>query len=327
MLLAALNVVPIAVAIIATRWAPLSDNCPAAPYDGAPPNASEPCDALATGLDVVGLVCARLARFDLGICLLFATRGESAWLFRATGGWLGLPEAVPLHRTAGWWCAGQSALHSAAYLGFYPWTAGLSSLWLNCFPAATPVPGGMNRLGLVNFFGVVALIALLLVVVPALPYFRRRSYDVFQRLHLPASALFIVCCALHDLPILIFAVPGIADWLLGWRGVQQRGGSFPLVLPARVRLLAGTSAPWVELTVDCAGTDLLGGLGAGGRRPVAPRGEWALVRVVPLGGSTSAHPLSVAVHPSCTEMSALVTGKAGDWSRQLAALAETAYVL
>ena len=48
------------------------------------------------------------------------TRGESGWLLRATGGWLGLPEAVSLHRDAGWWCAAQSALHSAAYLAFYP---------------------------------------------------------------------------------------------------------------------------------------------------------------------------------------------------------------
>ena len=161
----------------------------AARYDGAPNGTAAGCDGLATGLDVVGLASARLARLDLGICLLLATRGNSAWLCRATGGWLGLPEAVPLHRTAGWWCAGQSALHSAAYLTFYPWTGGLSSLWLNCFPAATPGPNTMNRLGLVNFFGVVAMLAMLALFLPAVPQLRQRGYHVFQRLHLPVSPL------------------------------------------------------------------------------------------------------------------------------------------
>ena len=32
-----------------------------------------------------------------------------------------------------------------------------------------------------------------------------------------ASVLFVVCCALHDLPILIFALPGVADWCVPTR--------------------------------------------------------------------------------------------------------------
>ena len=73
----------------------------------------------------------------------------------------------------------------------------------------------------------------------------------------------------------------------------------------------------------CGGTSLGGAAGGGGRR-LAQRGEWALVRVSPLGRET--HPLSVAV-ASCggsMVLSALVTASGGNWSRQLAALAATA---
>ena len=272
---------------------------------------------MATLLDVVGLISARLARFDLGLSLILATRGDCGWLLRATGGWLGLPEAVPLHRIAGWWCVGQSALHSLAYLFFYPWTGGLKSLWLNCFPTALP-DKSLNSLGLVNFFGVVAFAAMLPLAIPSLSYLRRQGYHVFQQLHLPAAVLFVICCAMHDLPILIFAVPGIADWYLGWQSTRRAATTHS----ATARLLSGTSGPWVELTVECSGLGSAALLPSVStqrvQRPVAPRGEWALVRVVPLGNE--AHPLSVAVSSSGSKLSALVAAGAGDWSMSLASL-------
>ena len=93
-LLAALNIVAVLAAALATPWWQLSDNCPVAP--------GEDCDYLAIVLDTIGLISARLARLDLGVSLLLATRGESAWLLGATGGMLGYAEAISLHRAAGW---------------------------------------------------------------------------------------------------------------------------------------------------------------------------------------------------------------------------------
>ena len=126
-LLALLNTVPIVAALVTTHWVLLSDNCPVEP--------GMECDYLAIVLDVVGLVSARLARLDLGISLLLAAHGESSWLLGATGGQLGYSEAIPLHRSAGWWCAAHSALHSLSYLAFYFAVGGLPSLWRYCFPA------------------------------------------------------------------------------------------------------------------------------------------------------------------------------------------------
>ncbi len=173
------------------------------------------CDYLGVVLNAVGLVSAKLARLDLGICLLLATRGGSSLMFGATG--FGFPEAIPLHREAGWWCSGQTALHSVAYMLFYLYDGGLRSLWLNCFPAPLPdnaQTGELNTLGLVNGLGLAGFIVSMVIVVPALPWARHRYYNAFQRLHLPVAALFVVCCALHDLPILFFALPGLAGWYL-----------------------------------------------------------------------------------------------------------------
>jgi hypothetical protein len=206
-LLVALNVVPIVAAVahwmVVPGWLCVEEAT---------------CGAATNVLDSVGLLSARLARLDLGTSLLLAARGESSWLIRANGR-LGYAEAIPLHRLAGWWCAVQSALHGVAYLLFYVESGGLASLWRNCFPA--PLPGGeLNRLGLVNGLGLLALLALLVLALPACPAFRRRLYHVFQRVHLPAALLFVLCAALHDLPVLLFAMPGLANWHIGRHGTD-----------------------------------------------------------------------------------------------------------
>ncbi|EOD21096.1 hypothetical protein EMIHUDRAFT_241644 [Emiliania huxleyi CCMP1516] len=281
----------------------MSDACPVAP--------GRPCDTPSILADVVGLISARLARLDLGVCLLLAARGEAAVL-HATGGHLGYSEAQPLHRAAGWWCAGQSALHSLAYFFFYLRAGGAASLWQACFPAPLP-DGSLNRLGLVNFMGVVAIAVCGPLALSALPLVRRRCYHAFQRLHMPVALLFVTCCALHDLAILTFAVPGIAFWYVEWRGRGGRKGVLGCSLrrfTATARLLPGTSGPWAELTIHCGGAAL--------GHDAAPRGEWAL----PLG--TEWHPLSVTSAGGRTAgLSALVSARGGDWTKALVHLCAT----
>ena len=185
---------------------------------------------------------ARLARLNLGLCLLFVTRGESAWLFEMTGGSLGFTEAIPIHRVAGWWCAGQictpcSCLHPVLYSR--GWMADVVEELL---PGA--FIGKLNRLGPVNMFGLLACLFCLVLGLSAMPSVRHLRYHIFQRLHLSVAMMFIICCALHDLPILLFGIPGLADWYHGYRGDLTRKR-----LPCKARLLSETSGPWVELTV------------------------------------------------------------------------------
>jgi hypothetical protein len=254
-----LNLFPPIFCGVATFWSLQSPNCPAQGID---------CGRIGALLDVVALVAGRLARLNLAACLLLASNGES-WLFGAAS--LGYAEAMPLHRVTGWWCAGQAALHALGYMLFYVYTGGRRSLWLNIFPAPFTAAElevmaynnftQWNRSGLINGFGVLSVLASLALVLAALPYFRRHSYEVFQRLHLPFAMVFVLLCALHDLPILMFAAPGLATWYVG------RGGSFTTTggakvsgclgylprwrrLSATARLLPGTAGPWVELAVS-----------------------------------------------------------------------------
>ena len=96
-------------------------------------------------VDGIGVVTARLARLDLAVSILLSSRGQSTWLNLATSGWLGLPETMSLHRSSGWWCVAQSAVHSISYLLFYYLEGGIESVWFNCFPVADPRPGGCGE--------------------------------------------------------------------------------------------------------------------------------------------------------------------------------------
>jgi ferredoxin-NADP reductase len=310
-----MNVVPIATAVASTTWMMRSDNCPL--------DTRQECKPLSVMLDSIGLVTARLARLDLGICLLLATRGQSGWLFRATGGLLGFTESIPAHRAAGWWCVTQSVLHSSAYLSFYVHEVGVHSLLRDCFP--TPKADGVNRLGLVNGFGVVACFAALGITASATIWVRRSHYHVFQRTHLPLAALFVLCCALHDLEILLFAAPGIADWYLGRHGK----GAFR-TMPASAKVLRGTSGPWIELEIIESDENVITAV----LSDEAPRGQWMNIRVMQLGQES--HPFDVASVIRCSgisasgqgvarpflKLSAIVSAKAGNWSEALAALVD-----
>ena len=297
-----MNVVPVVAAALTTPLIVTSDYC----------SGREGCDRLTVLLDALGLVSAKLARLDLGVSFLLATRGKSAWLFRATGGSLGSAETMSLHRTAGWWCAWQSALHAAAYLLYYLHEGGARLLWLSCFPVSAPGENPVNRLGLVNWFGVLACLPLFLLALSALSSLRRSHYHVFQRLHLSLALAFTTCCALHDLPILLFAAPGLADWYFG-----RRDDAAPVRLKAEVRTLRGTSGPWIELKIDRDET-IVGRMArlAG----AVPRGQWASIRVLSLGRES--HPLSVASVSGAApgSFSVIVSANAGNWSRALGGL-------
>ena len=261
----------------------------------------EDCQSWSVLLDAVGLITCRLARIDIGLTLLLSARG---WLYGFTGGWLADPESIPLHRFVGWWAIGQSAVHSVCYLILYIIQGGWSGLLENCFP--TPLP---HTLGLINFFGVAAFVVSIPISIYSLPMVRKRVYHIFQLTHLPLAILFMVTSCLHDFQILYFTIPGIVNWYAG----RKKGET----LPASAKLLKGTSGPWVELSIDCSS------ISSSYMNSSAPRGQWASIRVAALGREF--HPLSVVCSSridGSTYLSALVSTKAGNWSKALSKLAD-----
>ena len=303
-LLFALNTVPLASSAVCAAACAASSECG---YDGTEGS------LLSAVLDSLGITTARLARLQLGLSLLLiGGQSDGAWVFGATGGVLAYPEAIPLHRVAGWWCAFQSAFHSFLYVCFYLEKGGFQRLVRDCAPIPPTRNGELNRLGLINGFGVLAMLALMLLTLLALPRVRKQCYHIFAYSHLALGMLFVVCCALHDLPILLFAVPGLACWYLD-AGVPGRE------LHAEVRVLSGTSGPWVELDMNTLSF------------PHSPEGppvkeglstvagpQWISIAAIPLG--SEAHPLSVypCIGPDGTQrLCATVSASAGDWSKKL----------
>ena len=316
-----LNACPLTI-VVMTLWVPQSDNYPT--------KLGGPCDTLAILMDTIGLVSARLARLNLGISLVLSSRGVSSWVLGASASQLGVAESI-LHRVAGWWCVFQSVLHSVSYFLFYLETGRATSLWLNCFPATyddatlmranlTRVDYPLNTMGLVNFFGVVGFLASVILAMPAFPCVRARCYHVFQRTHLPIAAVFVLCCALHDLPILLFALPGLTPGLISWlTGRCKRNndrstcGCKRKRLLAKARILPGTSG-WVELVVGC---DEFEKYAESPFLDFAPRGQWFSMCVVQLGPES--HPLSLTIRkanllssspPGMSEMAAVVSSRA-----------------
>lgn len=281
-------------------------------------------------MDTVGLVTARLARLDFGLCMMLSAAAKWPWLLGATSGWLGYPEGMPLHRLVGWYCVGQSVIHSIAYVVFYFVLYGWIGVWQACFPVlrtnathirlhanATKLSSeNLNRLGLVNFFGVVAFAVSLVLLIPALDCFRKKYYHVFQCLHLPSALLFILFGALHDLPWINYGIPGLAEWFLGrlCTSVRFSPRKCSYRLPAQAFVLPGTSGPWVELRVDL-------GKAWKPNRTLSSRGQWASVRILSLGREF--HPLSVVMSSTSDgpRLSGWITAKAGDWSMNVAQLA------
>ena len=142
--------------------------------------------------------------YTRGVCLAIRNDWWLAWIYRGNSNtsysWLVVRWAI---------CTPFSCLRPV----LYPrgWMADVVEELL-------PVPslGKLNRLGLVNMFGLLACFSCLGLVLSAIPSVRRARYHIFQRLHLSVAMMFVLCCALHDLSILLFGIPGLADWYLGY---------------------------------------------------------------------------------------------------------------
>lgn len=287
--LALVNTVPLLGAALATLW---SDE--------------ESAAYAAILLDAIGFAAARLARLDLAASLMLSARGRSTWAYEATGGSVGFAEAVNLHRAAGWWCVVQSGLHGSLYIIFYAVRGGPRMAWEATFPV--PTEGKLNRRGLVNFYGLLALVAMALLALTSLP--RARFYRGFQSVHAGLGLAAVAAALLHDLPILIFAAPGLVDWFAGRYDDLPAGGRR---LPARARVIPGTSGPWVELKIELAGPAAAAALSLS-----SPAGAWVGLSVEEI--SAEVHPISVAALTS-TSMTLVVSGNGGDWCDRLASFA------
>ena len=151
-------------------------------------------------------------------------------------------------------------------------------------------------------------VAMALLALTSLP--RARFYRGFQSVHAGLGLAAVAAALLHDLPILIFAAPGLVDWFAGRYDDLPAGGRR---LPARARVIPGTSGPWVEMKIELAGPAAAAALSLS-----SPAGAWVGLSVEEI--SAEVHPISVAALTS-TSMTLVVSGNGGDWCDRLASFA------
>ena len=164
----------------------------------------------------------------MGLTMLPIAR-ESPWL-NAAG--VAFPDGIPFHRVTGWWCVAQVVLHAVAEVAAvmaesssgaerthhgpanashweYAWGAVPVFLfpWVERLDDVTGTKE-LNSEGLVNFCGVLGLVAAVVMAVFATPWVRRRFYHWFYNVHLPAGLFFVAMAVFHNFPMQMFVVPG-----------------------------------------------------------------------------------------------------------------------
>ena len=146
------------------------------------------CDSLKVLLDAIGIISGRLARIDLGITLSLSANG--AWLPGITNGY---SDCLKVFQCIGLLDGGVSC--SPFFIQLFTFIL-LSRWWLKRRLAEMFSNRSLNEdddedgeininvLGLVNCFGVMAFVLILLIALFGLPVIRKSWYLLFQRTHL-----------------------------------------------------------------------------------------------------------------------------------------------
>jgi len=159
-------------------------------------------------LAVLGIITGRAAAVCSGLLLLAVSRRAVKVSLDGSG----YADLVPPHRAAGWWCVAMIMIHSLAFFLYYWLEGGLERLLHACLPLARLGCRGsehcLNRLGLVNFLGVIGTLAAVVLGPFSAQRVRRASYELFYAVHLVTSLAFLLFGALHDFSMMLFALPG-----------------------------------------------------------------------------------------------------------------------
>jgi len=168
-------------------------------------------DTVLDFLDVEGIISGRVAVIYLGILLLTTSRKSVLLTFLGTD----YIDLIAVHRVAGWWCVAMSIIHSLAYVIYYIVEGGARKLLSECFPTKRCFREGhweqcLNLGGMVNFFGLIGTIAVLVLAFFSREAIRRSIFERFYTIHLITSAIFIFFVALHDYGAILLAFAGLA---------------------------------------------------------------------------------------------------------------------
>jgi len=173
-------------------------------------------------LDAEGIISGRAAVVYLGMLLLAISRRSSILDFHG----FGYLDLIAFHKAAGWWCVAMTSIHSVAYSVYYLIEGGLRAFWRSCFPTdqcSRTYEACLNTLGLVNFFGALGFVAVIILAVFSRERIRRSMYEHFYFIHLAAAGLFVLFSALHDFLTMLLAFAGLVFYFCDrWTARRSR---------------------------------------------------------------------------------------------------------
>lgn len=246
----------------------------------------------------VGIVTGRAATAYLGILLLVISRSS------ILSDWHGLEyiSMIPLHRIAGWWVVAFSLLHSLAFVVYYLMRGGWHDLLISCIPLAVPCDEGeypcWNLEGLVNGFGVVATLTVILLGLFSRKYVRRSFYNHFYFTHVPSSFVFMMFCGLHDFSMALLMFPGLVLYFKD--RVTARRSRIDVEVSSKV--LCQDESTVILLSWPCEVS-----------RHLLPGSRWVYLQI-PSISSNQWHPFSVIQHAG---KAFVVLKNSGDWCQAL----------
>lgn len=255
--------------------------------------------------EFLGIVTGRAAAVYLGMLLLVIARRS---ILSDRHG-LEYTKTIAFHRTAGWWIVALSLIHSFVFSWEYFQAGGWYELLKACVPISLTCDDQdadehcWNTLGLVNGFGVVASLIVIILGVFSQEYVRRRFYNLFYFTHVTAAAIFMLFCGLHDFPMVLIMLPGLALYF------KDR------VLAFECRINAPETTAEIVCRNDASSVVLLSWCAASNIR-LLPGARWVYLRE-PSISSVQWHPYSVIQHKS---RAYVLVKAAGDWSESLCSL-------
>ncbi|CAH0046840.1 unnamed protein product [Clonostachys solani] len=103
-----------------------------------------------------------------------------------------------------------------------------------------------------TYTGAATLVALILIVLTALPFVRRRLYNVFYYSHLITSILILVGAGIHASTDIYFLIPGLVLWTVDW-AIRLFGGEAGGLHKTQVVSVEDASNGWYRISLPAQG--------------------------------------------------------------------------
>ncbi|GMF28843.1 unnamed protein product [Phytophthora lilii] len=249
-------------------------------------------------LDCCGLGLGYASMFNMAFLFLPSTR-NSVWMEFLS---ISYANGIKYHRWVGVLTVVTALLHTIFYYWMYIREDMWSTMALPCFHCDA---GDDGKAPWMNFLGLIALIAMLLISATSIPFVRRRLYSIFYCVH-HLFVVAVIFSVLHYNPISLAILPTFVLYLIS-RTISSLNGSAPVIIREFITL--GTDI--VKISLQCATNEHY------------EPGHFVYLNI-PAISKLQWHPFTIASSPRMSPDTITIIIKVhGDWTTQLAKYVDT----